>query len=407
MILRHGQPPFRNHRLKALAALSGLLVPMSGMGFAFGSVVPLEGDPIPGKVAEITGESIRIEGAPDPLDLGNVLRIENAESGAVKAADSSALFLVGGGRVPVKTINFDADAEVFVVEVEGAGVQKLAIDVVGALLLDPEADPTRFHEVRADPTTEFDRLLIDVGAEIQVIRGLLDGFGEGTIDLSVDGETRQFPLEKVMGVVLASVAPEVPDRWVEVVSANGSVFTGNSVTLDETGNLSVHLGAGDPLKLPWAVVARVEFFSPRIAFLSDMKPKEITTAPIVALPRDPQMAANVLGGEIVVDGRKFRRGIGMPGGAEMTFSTKGYERFRAIVGIDDVSAGRGDCEVAVLSESGQEIFREQIRGGEPGKSVDIDVSGMDALTLKVIPGEDLDLADYVDWGDAVLIREEK
>ena len=378
-------------------------------GYSFQSgmaaVIPLVGEPVEGRVVSIDEAGVHVEGASDPLAINRILRVVNDGVSVSEPVNSAAVFLVGGGRVPVRSARFDPDNEVFAISVEGSGDQELAVDVVAGVLLNPEADATLFHEVRGDPTTDFDRFLIDVGAEIQIIRGFLNELGDGTVSVEVEGELREFPLDRVTGIVLASIPVDARESWVEVVAANGSIFEGESVSL-EAGSVMVALGAGDPLKLPWTGVARIEFFSPKISFLSDSQPVSSSTSPIVSLPRSPQLGTNVLGGNLRLRGRSFRRGVGMPGGSVMTFRSKGFDRFRSTAGIDDAAGERGDC-VIVVRAGDEELFRSRIRGGETPVEVNVGLGGTREISLEVLPGENLDLADFVNWGDAVLIRNEE
>jgi hypothetical protein len=102
--------------------------------------------------------------------------------------------------------------------------------------------------------------------------------------------------------------------------------------------------------------------------------------------------------------RRFDKGLGVHARSRLTFEVEdGFDQFAAVIGIDAETQGRGDCEFVVLAD-GREVYRQRVRGDDAPRDVNLDIAGVKRLTLLVEAGEELDLADHADWGDARLLK---
>jgi hypothetical protein len=73
------------------------------------------------------------------------------------------------------------------------------------------------------------------------------------------------------------------------------------------------------------------------------------------------------------------------------------------VGIDTSTQGRGNCQAIVLLDDIQ-IFSQTITGDAAAVPLDVAVQGGRRLELRVETGEELDLADWVNWADLRLLK---
>jgi hypothetical protein len=171
------------------------------------------------------------------------------------------------------------------------------------------------------------------------------------------------------------------------------------------GQLTLAPIGGPSVTLPWSRVRRVRAFSPRLKYLSQMEPSEVVQQALVTLSRPWQKNRSVAGGPLTLRDRKFETGIGAHSRCHLTYELDQQgERFLAVIGIDDATNGRGDCEFVVLGD-GRELLRRRATGKDPPQVINVDVQSVRQLTLAVEPGEDLDLADHADWCDArILLR---
>jgi endo-alpha-N-acetylgalactosaminidase len=90
---------------------------------------------------------------------------------------------------------------------------------------------------------------------------------------------------------------------------------------------------------------------------------------------------------------------------EVSYSLGGeYESFVATIGLDDAVRPRGSVVFKVLGD-GRELFHSGlITGADPSRDIRVPVNKAQVLTLAVGYGDELDLSDYADWGNARLIR---
>ncbi len=118
----------------------------------------------------------------------------------------------------------------------------------------------------------------------------------------------------------------------------------------------------------------------------------------------PMANRNVRGGELRIGGRTFDRGVGTH--AESLIRLRlpaGPVRLRAWVGVDDAAgAGRGSVEFRVLGDGRCRWSSGLMRGGDPAQRVELDVTGVRELVLRVTDGGDETTDDLANWADAVL-----
>jgi len=90
--------------------------------------------------------------------------------------------------------------------------------------------------------------------------------------------------------------------------------------------------------------------------------------------------------------------------SQLSFSNSNeFDRFKSFVGIDAETQGRGDCQMVVRGD-GIELWSKRIKAAEEPQQVDVDISGIKEISLIVYPGEDFDLGDHADWGEARFLK---
>ncbi|MDR1101582.1 MAG: NPCBM/NEW2 domain-containing protein, partial [Clostridiales bacterium] len=105
---------------------------------------------------------------------------------------------------------------------------------------------------------------------------------------------------------------------------------------------------------------------------------------------------------LTLGGQEYAKGVGAHAESEIQVALDGnYETFKAIVGADDI-AGQWANVVFKVYGDGELLFESpQMLPGDTPVSIDIDVSGVDILTLYADPGT-YPNDDYADWADARL-----
>ncbi|BDI28999.1 hypothetical protein CCAX7_10500 [Capsulimonas corticalis] len=115
----------------------------------------------------------------------------------------------------------------------------------------------------------------------------------------------------------------------------------------------------------------------------------------------PQVDKSVGGGPLSIGGRKFANGVGAHAAGEFAIDLHGAaRRFSAWVGVDDDAQPPGSVTFQLLGD-GKTLWESGVmRAGAPAKEADVDLRGVQRLTLRVGDAGDGDGMDHADWAEA-------
>ncbi|MEU9551258.1 glycoside hydrolase family 97 catalytic domain-containing protein [Streptomyces werraensis] len=110
------------------------------------------------------------------------------------------------------------------------------------------------------------------------------------------------------------------------------------------------------------------------------------------------------GGPLTLEGAVHDKGLGMHAAGEVVVELDGgYRRFTAEVGVDDEVGAKGTVAFEVLGDGTTLLTTGLLDGSGPAFPVDVDVTGVRRLTLRVLDGGDGVDSDHADWADARLV----
>jgi beta-galactosidase len=110
------------------------------------------------------------------------------------------------------------------------------------------------------------------------------------------------------------------------------------------------------------------------------------------------------GGPITIDGVNYPKGIGTHAVSEVVLALgEACTTFHAIVGVDDIQGSSGSVVFSVVGDGDVLATTPVLRGSSPAYVLDIDVTGVDELRMRVGDGGDGIGRDHADWGEAMLI----
>jgi len=138
---------------------------------------------------------------------------------------------------------------------------------------------------------------------------------------------------------------------------------------------------------------------PDSIFLSDLDPY-YASAGWGTLQKDLSME----GATITIGGNKYRKGLGTHAPSKIKYKIGGlFSRFKAIVGIDDETEGKGSVNFRVIGD-GKVLWESgKMKAGET-KKVDVEIKDIKILVLEVTDGGDGKDYDHADWAEARLIK---
>ena len=104
---------------------------------------------------------------------------------------------------------------------------------------------------------------------------------------------------------------------------------------------------------------------------------------------------------LTIGGRSFARGVGSHAPGVAWIRLDGHaERFRAWVGVDDETAGRGSITCRIYGDGEQLFATDTLKGGDAPVRVDIDLRAVTMLALVLgEAGDGMDW-DHADWAEA-------
>jgi hypothetical protein len=234
-------------------------------------------------------------------------------------------------------------------------------------------------------------------------------------------EPLKVPAAKVVAVRFSAAESQLPSgamsAWLGL--ADGSLVRATQVTvkgdavrlaLAAGGQLQTTLaGRKDTSKKFWDEITYLEPASPRVQWLSDLPTLGYRHIPFVSVERSLGNDGSVLGTRLRAGVSVIRKGLGMPSASRAAYDAAGFRRFEAEIAIDDAAGLAGSAVFKVLLEAESGEWRAAyesppIRGGEPPRTVSIELSGARRVALLVDFAERGDVCDWADWLHARLIR---
>jgi hypothetical protein len=111
------------------------------------------------------------------------------------------------------------------------------------------------------------------------------------------------------------------------------------------------------------------------------------------------------GSPLNLRGTRYAHGVVAHSKATLTWDLGGaYLRLHALAGITDLVAPEGDCALAISGDGKVLFSRDSIKGTDAALPVDLDVSGVKVLEMRVDYGARYDIGDHLALADAWLLK---
>ncbi|MCX5759110.1 MAG: NPCBM/NEW2 domain-containing protein, partial [Candidatus Hydrogenedentes bacterium] len=117
-----------------------------------------------------------------------------------------------------------------------------------------------------------------------------------------------------------------------------------------------------------------------------------------------QAAHSIVGKPITLKGVVYPHGVGTHADGALVIDLKGAaERFIAMAGVDDETAGKGSVTFEVWVGDTLAASTGTLHGGDAPKLLSVDLRGAQQLTLETTDAGDGNGFDHSDWGGALLL----
>ncbi len=315
------------------------------------------------------------------------------------------------------------------------GAVRMPLRLVRGVVLRRSSEPLERDKL-------IERVLAAQGDEDQVF--LLNGdVLRGTVSADPDAEppadadpfaARPFPLrietrggpvaiksDQVSVLAFRSARRADGDRGVMTVLlglSDGSRLRATGMSAESDGKLEVRLACGATFARDagafYANVTLIQPETPRVVYISDVKPLDYKHVPLLDLAWSYGADRNLLGGRLRSGGLIYEKGLAMHSASRLAYALpEGAKRFEAELALDDSAgeraSGGGSVEYRVYLQSADGQWSEAyasptIRGGDAPLPISLDVSDSRAIALLVGYADHGDTADHADWLSARIVK---
>ncbi|HOZ46004.1 MAG TPA: NPCBM/NEW2 domain-containing protein [Candidatus Hydrogenedentes bacterium] len=132
--------------------------------------------------------------------------------------------------------------------------------------------------------------------------------------------------------------------------------------------------------------------------------EELDLGPMVQQYGRPQIGKSIEEKPLTLGGKVFEHGVGSHAGSEYFVDLDcAADRFEAVVGVDEEVGPRGSVAFEIWVDDVRVAETGIMRGGEPPKTISIDVSQGRYMALITLGGDDGISYDHADWADACFV----
>jgi hypothetical protein len=240
------------------------------------------------------------------------------------------------------------------------------------------------------------------------LEGTLSGNEKGRIVFEFQGSSgrnaRELDPVRVQGMIfLNSLGPQAPSSVCQVHDVNQNILVASRVTADAK-SFTVTTVSGAVFEYPRAGIARLDYRSDKLVYLSNLKPLEVIEKTKQGRKDNWRIDKNLENSSLQLEGQVYAKGLSLHSHTEMLYALDGkYKEFKAIVGLDDMVGGDGRPLVKIEAD-GKELFADTVSRKDKRRELTLDVKGVKQLRIIVTSSGLFDFGDHIDFADARLCK---
>lgn len=249
------------------------------------------------------------------------------------------------------------------------------------------------------------------------LEGVFHDVSDETVEFEYDDQRIPVKRTKLEGMVYYHpLGRDFPVSICGVQETGGTNWRTRSVELKD-GQLHIVTSAGTKCQLPWDMIARLDFSSGNVAYLSDLEFDLAECTPYIASRISPERIMQLYaprrdksfegpGLWLANDDelQQFDKGLAVHSRSQLVYRlTEPYRKLTAVAGIDSRLQGRGNL-VLVIEGDNKELFRRDISGKDAPLAVDLNIEGVRRLKILVDFGGSLDVADHLNLCNARITK---
>jgi len=263
-----------------------------------------------------------------------------------------------------------------------------------------------------DTQPDGDLLVVRKGESLDYHKGVLGNVTDAEVQFEVEGERLPVKRSKLGGVAYYHApGAKLPEIICRITDSAGSRWAVRSVRLDQ--KLRFVTAAGVEIVADVADVAKIDFASDRVLYLSDVRPESSAWTPFFRLDRDLPLlsqyyavrqdrSAEAL--SLRLGGEEYRKGLALHSRTMVVYRLPDrFHRFKAVAGIDDRVHPRGSVHLVIRGDD-RLLFEADIVGTDSPRQLDLDLRGVRRLSILVDFARELNVGDQLLLCDARVIK---
>ena len=381
------------------------------------SVTLLSGNEISGQLVALKNGTISLKGrdSVQEYSFSELLTITRRADGQKPGRPSAWIELTDGCKLTGNAFSVEKRiAEITLLQGEK---RKIATRLIRAVRFHPPSQTDAQWKRIAHRKVTADVLAIRVDDNVlDELDGILHNIDADTVHFELDDEPVPVERMRLEGVVYFHPprAP-VPKPVAQLLDAYGNLWNAQSLQL-RADHLHVTTSSGLKHNLALTDLAKIDFSSENLTFLSDLDPDSVTWTPFVG-KADPLAQAlfgprrdrSFSGGTLQLSkpgGREleYRKGLAIQSRTQLVYRlTEQFRRFKATVGLDHRTRRQGNVDLVILGNQ-RELLRKSVTGAMEPFDLDLDISGIQRLTILVDYGKGKGIQDHLNLCNARITK---
>ena len=364
----------------------------------------VDGSRIEGAIRSIDAQGLFTgTNLPDSLKLDDVVSLDSGKSVERIPKFDATIHLTDGGKLYVRE---PAISEEKVVFRSGSELSEVPLQSLKAIVW--RESPTVDRQLN-NPSPDKDAVMVDTPDGERGVEGIVELLDNERLQINYQSRSRTIGLSKINAIVMANLGMDPPSGPIATITMTDGSTVAGAISMMSGGALSVQLTGGS-INLMVKNIAKIEIPSDRLIFLSDLEPVEVQQNTDFAVFRPWQKDRSVENNPMTIrygstdKVMEIKKGLGTQAFSLLTFNnSEAFDRFNAVVGIEGETRGRGDCQMVVMGD-GIELWSQRVRGTDDPVEIDVEIEDINQITLVVYPGENFDLGDHANWGNARFVK---
>jgi hypothetical protein len=267
-------------------------------------------------------------------------------------------------------------------------------------------------DLKSDLATDL--IVVRKREGIDYVEGAAGDVTDETVNFNVDGDNVPVKRAKVAGLVYFHPPDngDLPEAKCVFEDLAGWRVNAKSVSFAD-GEFKLEPTFGGTIARPLAALKLLDFSAGRMVYLSELAPASTDWTPYVDFGKGNDSLARFYrlrqdrgldGNSIRLAGKSYPKGLAIPGRTSISYKITGKgKRLKAVAGIDDSVREAGSARLVIKGDS-KTLYDGKVVGRDEPVDLDLDVSGVKRLNILVDFGEGLDVGNYVDLGDARIVK---